>query len=255
MIVALIVFVRKKKGACFILGFFVFSLLGTIPGYTYRHYFAQIAPSVAVASGFGYSFIINAVSNKKYKIVITILCFLSIFVMPLSIYSDYYFKMKPSDISRKYFSYNPFPESYEIAKFISRHTNPDDYVFIVGSEPQILFMSQRKSVTPHIFFYPLLQSFPRHKEFQKSVLEQINKNLPKYIIFVDISTSLMWDEKADMLILNQVGKIIQKDYIIESMMLIGEKTSKMITDFEADGFSKKELGDYRYKVYLYHLKR
>ena len=36
IIVALIALFRKRKSSCFILGFFVFSMLGTIPGYTYR---------------------------------------------------------------------------------------------------------------------------------------------------------------------------------------------------------------------------
>jgi hypothetical protein len=45
----------------------------------------------------------------------------------------------PNAVSRRIYGLNPFPESLEIAKYIRRTSSPDDSVYVVGSEPQILF--------------------------------------------------------------------------------------------------------------------
>ena len=39
---------KRSAAGCFALGLLVFSLVAVVPGFAYRHYFAQLAPAVAV---------------------------------------------------------------------------------------------------------------------------------------------------------------------------------------------------------------
>ena len=49
--------------------------------------------------------------------------------------------------SRGIYGDNPFPESLEIAKYIERTSKPEETVYVLGSEPQIFFYSNRRSAT------------------------------------------------------------------------------------------------------------
>jgi hypothetical protein len=41
-----------------------------------------------------------------------------------------------------------------VASYLKEHTEPEDHLAILGSEPQIYFYSGRKSATGYIYTYP-----------------------------------------------------------------------------------------------------
>jgi len=215
---------KRDKSGFFVLGFIAFSLMGTIPGYAYAHYFAVIAPSLAVGAGYGFSNFADMIKGGNRKLAASILCAMLVILPPIIVNSGYYFLESPNQISRDFYGYNPFPESAELAEYIARNTNPDDRVFIFGTEPQILFYSQRKSATSHVAIYPLMANFQRHEEFQRKAWQEIISNSPKYVLFVNIPTSVMWDRKASPWLLEQTLKMLESDYYLEAVMVIvGEK--------------------------------
>ena len=60
-----------------------------------------------------------------------------------------------------------------IADQIRRNSRPDDRVFVVGSEPQILFLAGRRSATRYIFFYPLTGDYPDARERQQEAIDEV----------------------------------------------------------------------------------
>jgi len=225
---AVFAILRKDRRGYFLFGFIVLSFIGTLPGYASRHYFAQLAPSVALASGFGFSGVINAITSKGRRLCVISITTLMIIIIPLIVHSGYYLEESPEKISRNVFGHNPFPESIVLGEYLAQHTQPEDTIFIFGSEAQILFYSQRKSATSYAMIYPLMSAYPRYMEFQERAWKEILANSPLYIIIVDLTTSLSWDEKASLWIYDQVRQLVAVNYHLEGEMMIGGEKGRLL---------------------------
>jgi hypothetical protein len=103
--------------------------------------------------------------------------------------------MTPTEASRDTYGANPFPESLEIARYIREHGGPADGVAILGSEPQILFYAGRRSVTPYIYTYPLMEVQPHAERMQREMIADIEAARPRFIVFVQVPTS--WAQYPD----------------------------------------------------------
>ncbi len=89
----------------------------------------------------------------------------------------------------------PFLESQTVAAQVARHSSPDDFVFIAGSEPQILCYAQRFSPTRFITIYSLMIPTPVARHYQQEVMRDLVAHPPALIVFVRSSSS--WERHED----------------------------------------------------------
>jgi Dolichyl-phosphate-mannose-protein mannosyltransferase len=212
---------RKREHAYFILGFLILSFLGTIPGFVYRHYFAQPAPAIALAGGYGFFVLLENFRTPKSRMLAGVFCGLAIIAAAAIGDRQYFLERDPNLISRLYYGPNPFPESKSLGAYIAQTTRPDDRIFVVGSEPQILFYAQRRSASAFVMIYPLLSSHPRYREFQTQMLAEIENNPPRKILgMVNIPYSLGWDQAADLDVIHKLESISQEHYAVDRVMLV-----------------------------------
>ncbi|MBI4456090.1 MAG: glycosyltransferase family 39 protein [Acidobacteria bacterium] len=244
---------KTDADSYFVLGFLAASLLAAVPGYAYPHYFAQIAPAASLAGGWGWSTLVAGIRNKRNRVGATLLCGILIVGIPLSVHQEYFLKESSDQISRRYFGYNPFPESKQIARFLADRTSPKDAVFIFGSEPQILLYSQRKSATRFVMIYPLTSRYPRYREFQEKAWQEIQENRPKYILLVNIPTSILWDGKADLQIVKRLDDMIGQRYSIEAVMLVKDARGKLVVTGDQD-VPSREITESQSNIYIYRSK-
>lgn len=249
----ILVFKKDSKGY-FALGFFILSMLATVPGVIYSHYFAQIAPAVAVIGGFGVAFLMDTLRNRKLRVAAVLASALAILLIPISINANYYIDYSPDELSRRYFGTNPFPESVDLAQYIMERTTPDDSIFIIGSEPQVLLYAKRKSAASFVMFYPLMMAiYPRYKEFQRKVWEEVNNTHPKYVITIWLQTSLLWDRRADLLIINKSKEMIVGKYFLEAVMTIRNPKGEVILRSEQVDF-ENIIQEFEFPIQIYKLK-
>jgi 4-amino-4-deoxy-L-arabinose transferase-like glycosyltransferase len=121
----------------------------------------------------------------------------------------------PAEISREIYGLNPFPESLEIGKYIRRTSSSDDRVYIVGSEPQILFYAGRASATRYIFFYPLTAGYPGVLERQRGVAAEVAAARPLYVVWSNIATSLLVDADSEPFLLGEAKAMLDREYRLE----------------------------------------
>lgn len=171
----------------FLFLYLISSVAATSAGFYFRpHYFILVLPALALLVGVTMSIFPRVSAVRAIALVV----FFS-FALALPIYAerDFFFERSMTDASRLTSGLNPFPESQRIADFLRQRTSPNDTIAVLGSEPQIYFLAQRRSATGYIYMYPLMEPQPFAAQMQQEMIREIEKARPKFVVFVAIHTS------------------------------------------------------------------
>jgi hypothetical protein len=217
--IGLVALFREKKirnRGPFIVSFSLFSFLSTCPGLFFReHYFILLLPAVALLSGFGLFGIREVLREQKATIgkdIIAVLLGLTVLFLTLYQQKKLLLAKDPRVLSRIVYGANPFPESLKIAEYIKDNSSSNDTIAILGSEPQILFYSHRRSATSYIYMYPLMEPHPYALQMQEEMIQQIETARPKFLISVNISTSWLTKTTSKKLVFDWFPQYIQQYY-------------------------------------------
>ena len=204
----------------FLMGFSVFSFLATCFGLYFRsHYFILWLPSVVCMIGFGVNWAGIRLATKGCSPMLCCFPFvLAIVSCVQCLFLDraIYFSLEPSEATRAMYSINPFPESIEIANYIRENTKSDQHIAVIGSEPEIYFLSHRKSSATQMYVYPLMEAQPFAVKMQEDMIHEIEQNPPEILVFVCNPLSWLGGADSSQLLLEWVDK-----YANEHMKLVG----------------------------------
>ena len=173
--------------------FLAFSMLAVCPGLYFRdHYFIMTLPAIALLAGAA----VNEGLVRLRRPAALWLCGLAIAV---SLYEqrEFLFRMTLFEASRAEYGASPFPEAIPIAAYIRSHTAPGSRIAILGSEPEICFLADRRPATGYIYTYALMESQPYAARMQDEMIRQIEDAKPEYVVMVAVTSS--WDADEDSL--------------------------------------------------------
>jgi hypothetical protein len=77
-----------------------------------------------------------------------------------------------------------YVESAAMADYIKTHSSPNAKVAVIGSEPEIYFLSHRHSATGYIYTYPLVELQPYALRMQQEMMNEIERSHPEYVVYV-----------------------------------------------------------------------
>jgi hypothetical protein len=195
--------------------------LAIIPGYNFReHYFILLLPAIGIIIAIGVGYIHDKLLGKICKnrmfIIMELVFCIAIILLTVFINKDYYLLLSPVDLSRSRFGYNPFPESKQIAEYITANSTVDDKIQVLGSEPQIYFYANRLSASGHIYMYGLMEKQKYAELMQKELIADIENNKPKFIIYVIRDDSWLIKSFSEKLIIKWT-----ENYLIQNYNLVG----------------------------------
>lgn len=183
--------VRNYRWPIFI--FTICSFAAVVPGYYFRkHYFILFLPALSLLIGIAFVFMAELFRRGKstWLAVIPFTLFAIMFFSVIGKYGKYLFTESPEKLCATIYSRaNPFLESAEIAKFLRDNTTEQDKIAVLGSEPQIYFLSQRLPATGYIYTYPFIEAQAYSEPMQKDMITEIEKNKPKFIVMVNSAFS------------------------------------------------------------------
>jgi len=196
---------RTRAAAPFLLGLLIFSFVGVLFGLTFReHYFILMLPAVAFLVG-ATVFVVRQRLLPRFPRFATA-CTVALVLIPLStafaMEGPFYLWMTPEQACRHVYQQNPFIEAVAVADYIRAHSNPDDRIAIIGSEPEIYFYCRRPSATGFIYMYSLMEKQPFARQFRQQMIQEIEAAQPKYVVFVNLKASWLPPPNADMTIAN-----------------------------------------------------
>jgi hypothetical protein len=207
---------KTRSHRLFVAGFLLFSFIAICPGFYFRpHYFILFLPAVAMLAGIGAGCVQSLFAQSKTRLVtrlIPILSALAILFHTAYQQWDFFFVMSPTKASLTTYCYHPFPESIEIARFIKEHSNKDDRIAVIGSEPQICFYSNRRSATGYIYTYALMEPHPYALQLQKEMIQEVESACPEFLVFVNCSTSWQAQPNSEKLIFEWFQQYQLKHY-------------------------------------------
>jgi hypothetical protein len=147
---------------------------------------------------------------------------------------DYLFRLPSSAISRSVYGQNPFIEAPEIARYLREHTMPADRVAILGSEPEILFYSERRSATG----YMLMESHA-HASMQDEMIREIEVTGPKYIVGVFVQGSWLARADSDRRILSWMERYLSACYDVTGVIDLHADGTTARWDADAAGYTRR----------------
>jgi len=136
--------------------------------------------------------------------------------------ADYFFRLPPMQICRDLYGSNPFPECQTIAGYLREHTQPTDTIAVLGSEPQLYFLSQRRSATGYIYTYPIMEPQPDAHRMHEEMIREIERSAPAYIVDVQVIYSWMEQNNGEKLIFNWKPQYLQRHYERVGIVCISE---------------------------------
>ncbi len=201
------------------------SACGAAIGLYFRpHYFLQMVPALALLAGIGLSGALPRLGERIGRIPVGLAAG-SMIALPVYLGNAPLFRAEtPAEIARGIYGMNPFPESPGFGDRIARGSEPGESVYIVGSEPQILFYANRPSATRYIFFYPLTGNFEDALARQQTVVREIRASRPRYVVWVNLPTSLLvepalWNAPRETHVFTESLDLLRSGYRIESLAI------------------------------------
>lgn len=186
-----LVFLRThyRRAAFFGTTLLAAGLVATIPGFYFRgHYFLMAMPGIALLN----AALLLALADRIKKspqvqmLKLVPVCLFLVIIGDLMVRNAaIWFQLTPDQVSRKIYGFSPFPESPEIANYLTAHTRPDETIAVLGSEPQIFFLARRHSASGYVYIYPLSEPQPLAPAMRVEFIREIETARPKYVVYVN----------------------------------------------------------------------
>jgi Dolichyl-phosphate-mannose-protein mannosyltransferase len=228
----------------FLVGLLASSALAVCPGFYFRyHYFILVLPAVSLLAGLAIGKLSELLASKPLMIRLVPLILLGAALsLPVVWEKRFFFMVSPVEASRSIYPESPFPESIKIAEYVREHTNQNDTIAVLGSEPQIYFYSNRHSATGYIYTYNLMEPQKYARQMQREMIHEIEFSQPKYLISVVMNDSWLHRAGSEPLIFAWAGEYTNRNYMVAGFVNITSDGSDYY--FDQVPQSVAQLGNY-----------
>ncbi len=178
---------RARRHWEFLVGLLAFSSLAVSAGLYFRpHYFILLLPALSLLVSVAVSSTTELADQSRNKLLqhAPIAVFIMAMVVTLAQERNFYFQADPVSASRYVYPKDPFPESVAIGEYLKKKLPPSATMAVLGSEPQIMFYSQRRSVTGYLYAYSLTEEQPYAATMQRELISEIENARPDFLVHI-----------------------------------------------------------------------
>lgn len=197
-LIALIAVRSFRRALWLICSFGCFSILALSAGLYFRpHYFVLVLPfiSLLIAAAIAAGEPARRLWLKLAPAMLLLVALSAFFFTNGAMF----FAMPPSQVCRRLYGANPFPEALRIAEFVKSRTTPADKIAVLGSEPEIYFYSDRLSATGYIYMYAAMEPHARALAMQQEIIREIEAARPRCLVITGVDMSWQWPVEGSVL--------------------------------------------------------
>jgi hypothetical protein len=99
--------------------------------------------------------------------------------------SAFWFDYSPREAVKYCYGTSLFAEAAQVGEYLKTNAPPSARVAVLGSEPEILFYSGRRSATGYIYTYPLMEEHAFAATMQQQMIQEIERAKPDYAVFIN----------------------------------------------------------------------
>lgn len=231
----------------FWVGMFLCALVAT-NGSCYGQYYVPMMPFWALLCALGIRGAASGLSQPKLRLAPWVQGLLTVIVMVLVILPDVPWMRASSGqfIARK-MAESPFIEAQAAARQVAGLTSPDDFVFVAGSEPEILYYAQRFSPTRFITSYALMIPTPLASGFQREAIHDLLARPPKMIVFTQMGSSWLRQSTSPPQFLDFMGGFLSNYNLLGGYVKVNPLMCVWTENLSAEDYKKASLLIYERK--------
>jgi 4-amino-4-deoxy-L-arabinose transferase-like glycosyltransferase len=209
----LAIFLQPRPRAWFWLGIFISAIVATGASY-YPQYYLAMMPWLALLNVLGIHALASKISGWMARPVPWLANFVTAIALLLVIRPD----LRWMFYTRDQFAWEktkwglPFIEAQFVGAQVAQMSTPDDFVYVAGSEPEILCYAQRFSPTRFITSYALMIPTPLAAGYQHEVISALMANPPRFIVFPQSGYSWLRHTNTPPDLLNFMGPFLKQSY-------------------------------------------
>jgi len=116
---------------------------------------------------------------------------------------------------------NPFIEAQIAGQKLAEMTDPSERVYVLGSEPEILFYAKRRSSSRFINLFPVILKTPIRSFYEQEAIASLRENPPSAIVIAKGFPSGLGIEQESIELEKYVSDQLAKDYRILGGYVLG----------------------------------
>jgi hypothetical protein len=181
---------RIPHARCFLTAF-LFCSFGSISlGFHFRaHSFITVLPVLALLTGVAVSRALHLLKHDQTIELLLALPILGLFAIALGAeligQGTVWLALPPAQALRSVFGSTLFAETARAANYLKSHSTPGARVAVLGSEPEVYFLSRCRSASGFIYMYPLMEEQPEALKMQERMIAEMERARPEYMIYID----------------------------------------------------------------------
>jgi hypothetical protein len=181
----------SRTAAPWLLLVFLASVVSVSAGLMFRgQYFILLAPAAALLAGVAWEALVEGrflagTSARKALYAAFLVAAFAPLAGPLLLN----LRKTPDQVCRLVYGMHPFPECPSVATYLRQHTRPDEKIAVLGSEPEIYFLADRRPALPYLCAYEMMKPHTYASFMQREAIRCIEQVRPKYIVDPEYPTS------------------------------------------------------------------
>ncbi len=180
-------------------------------------YFILLAPFAALLAGVTWNALVGRIRRAALRLLVcTCLVIASFVVLVEPLLRG--INQKSDGICREVYGMNPFPEYPLIADYVRKHTRPEDRLAILGSEPGIYFLADRRPAMPHVCIYEMMKPHAYARQMQAEAIQEIEKAKPPCVVLVDAESSWKRRPESEPMFYRWSLDFLREHYVLDGMI-------------------------------------
>jgi hypothetical protein len=157
--------------------------------YFREHYFITVLPVLALLTGVAVSHALHLLKHDQTIELFLAVPILGLFAIALGAaligHGSVWLTLPRAQALRSVFGSTLFAETARAADYLKAHAPKGARVAVLGSEPEIYFLSGRRSASGYIYMYPLMEAHPHALKMQEEMITEIERARPEYVVYID----------------------------------------------------------------------
>jgi len=214
---------QPRPRVWFWLGMFVSTIFATGAS-GYPQYYIVIMPFWALLSAVGICALASRITDRSARPARWARCLLTAAIVLLVIRPDVPWLVCTRErFAEMKMDGFPFIGSPVVARHMAELSSPNDFVFIAGSEPQILYYARRFSHTRFITVYPLMIPTAVALKYQREAIDDLREFPPKLIVSTPTPNSWLWQAGTPPEFDEFLNQFLQQDYVLVGGYVTGKQ--------------------------------